>query len=105
MVAFTKRRCFIQGPGDTEHSELVISFFPPEERGANSGDWWASAELDCKYFKQRLDVGGGDGVHALVILLNVVHAFLQGRETHQGFSVYWLEPGDLADLHFWGAKP
>jgi hypothetical protein len=105
LAEFAKRRCHIQGPGDTEHSELVISFFPPEEKGVDSGDWWASAELDCKYFTKRLDVGGGDGVHALLILLNVVHAFLYGREVHQGYSIYWMKSGDLADLPYWGANP
>jgi hypothetical protein len=33
-----------------------------------------------------------------------VHGFLQGREARQGYSIYWVEPGDLADLHFWGAS-
>lgn len=104
MAEFAKRRCYIQGPGDAEPSELVISFFSPEEKEANSEDWWASAELDCKYFTKRLDVGGGDGIHAVLLLLDVLHGFLQGREVHQGYSIYCFEPGDLADLHFWGAK-
>ena len=101
MTEFANRRCYIKGPDDSEHSELVISFFSPEEKEVNSGDWWASAQLDCKYFTKRLDVGGGDGIHALILLLDVVHAFLQGREAHQGYSIYWLEPGDLAHLNFW----
>lgn len=104
MAAFAKRRCYIRGPGDAEPSELIISFFPPEERGDNSEDWWASAELDCKYFTKRLDVGGGDGIHAVIILLKVVHGFLQGREARQGYSIYSYEPGDLSNLYFWGAE-
>ncbi|HTK35371.1 MAG TPA: hypothetical protein VL358_08820 [Caulobacteraceae bacterium] len=48
-----------QATGDFEYSELVISFFPPEEKEGNPGDWWACANLDCKYFVKQLEVGGG----------------------------------------------
>ncbi len=105
MTEFASRRCHIKAAGDFEYSELVISFFPLEEKEGNPGDWWACASLDCKYFVKRLEVGGGDGVHALIILLDVVHAFLQGRENRQGYSIWWGTPGDLDDLRLWGASP
>lgn len=94
-----------QGPGRYRIFQTRDLFFPPEENGTDSGDWWASAELNCKYFSKRLDVGGADAIHAVIILIDVVHAFLQGREAHQGFSIYWLGPGDLSDLRLWGATP
>jgi hypothetical protein len=43
-------------------------------------------------------------MHAVIILLNVVHAFLQGREAHQGYSIYSYAPGDLDTLYLWGGS-
>lgn len=105
MAEFATRRCWIQGPGDAEPSELLISFFPPEERGAHPDDWWATAEVSCRHFTMQLSVAGGDGIHAVMLLVPVVHGFLQGRQKRYGYSIYSSEPGDLVELGwFWNDR-
>lgn len=89
------------GEGDAEPTPLVISFYSPVKVGEDQFD--AEASVTCKYFAKRLTCRGLDGVQALLGLPLVVHGYLKGQ-ADRGLSIFWLEPGDLDDPGFWGAR-
>lgn len=87
--------------GDDELSSLKITFGVATR--LDEDEYEAIAVVKCRYFSRNLKGAGHDGAQALFTLPLIVHGYLQGMES-KGYSIFWLEPGDLHHPGFWGVQ-
>ena len=87
--------------GDDEFSPLKIDFSAAACIGED--EYEAAAILKCIYFQRNFNISGHDGMQALLSLPLVVHGYLQGLEL-KGYSIFWVELGDLDRPDFWGVE-
>ena len=99
MQAAVEHTCQIRVAGETEYSTLQIRLFAPVISGNR---YEAGYKLDCKHFNERRRIFGADAMQGLLGLPMAVHAELLAKQ-EQGFQIHQHDPGDLAELDFWGA--
>ena len=87
--------------GDDDFSPLEIVL--GNATCLDEDDFEAVAALKCTYFNRKLTATGHDGAQALLSLPLIIHGYLQGLAS-KGYSIFWLEPGDLDHSDFWGVR-
>jgi hypothetical protein len=95
------RNCSIEAP-DGEVSDLTVSFMRSERIEEHL--FKGAVRLKCKYFDNVLTVIGGDELQVMTLLLSGALNELE-IEAREGFSVWYLEKGDLAYFDFWSYQP
>lgn len=90
---------------DGNAGQLEVRFFRPVQVGAVSefgdADTTVLVEIESPFFSEKVRASGGDDVTALLGALVVTRGHLFARQ-REGFQIWWLEPGDLAENAFWG---
>lgn len=94
------RECRIEGP-DGEVSPLIVSLSRP--RPSEIGRMEGIVRLECKHFEKDTKAYGVDEIDVLVHLLGIGRILLEDRE-RDGYSIWWLERGDLQYFDFWAGS-
>lgn len=94
------RTCKIRKGTDRE-TELKICFYKPKRR---QHETYARAVVTSVYFDIPFGSIGSDEVQAFVGLFKTVLARLR-RLQDEGYSIFWIKPGDLDFSDFWAYLP